>query len=114
MSRSVRPTSNQEDRVNKVMLLAVASGVVALASGTALAGPPAWCKGASSDEPRMSALGSKASEQVLKAFDTTENQPNTKNKTQHTNNKKARTTRNKQHKKTEDEKAEADTNVNLG
>lgn len=54
--------------MNKVMLLAAASGVVALASGTAFAGPPAWCKGASTDKPSMSDLGSKDARTVLKAL----------------------------------------------
>jgi hypothetical protein len=54
--------------VNKVMLLAAASGVVALVSGTALAGPPAWCKGAGADRPDMGALSSKDPVDVLKGF----------------------------------------------
>ena len=54
--------------MNKVMLLAAASGVVALASTSAFAGPAAWCKGASDDKPRMDELGSKDARAVLKAF----------------------------------------------
>lgn len=54
--------------MNKVMLLAAASGVVALVSGTALAGPAAWCKGAGADKPDMGDLSSKDAHTVLKAF----------------------------------------------
>jgi hypothetical protein len=52
--------------VNKVMLLAAAS--LALMSGTALAGPAAWCKGAAADRPDMGELSSKDAGKVIKAF----------------------------------------------
>ena len=54
--------------MNNVMLLALASGVVALASGTASAGPAGWCKGAGTDKPDMGDLSSKDADRVIKAF----------------------------------------------
>ena len=54
--------------MNKVMLLAAASGVVALVSGTAVAGPAAWCKGAAADKPDMGNLSSNDPATVIKAF----------------------------------------------
>jgi hypothetical protein len=62
--------------VNKVMLLAAASGVVALASGTALAGTPSWCKGASDKEPQMYELSSKDPYEVIKVLVAAECHPN--------------------------------------
>src|SRR3569623_1584750 len=114
MSRSVRPSSNQEDRVNKVMLLAVASGVVALASGTALAGPPAWCKDASADEPRMSDMGSKDSADVLKAFVAAECHPIAEVEAHRADIEKARAAWSKRLGMAEDDWADAVAYVNLG
>lgn len=62
--------------MNKVMLLAAASGVVALVSGTALAGPASWCKGASDAKPDMGDLASKDARTVLKALVAAECNPN--------------------------------------
>lgn len=54
--------------MNKWMMLAAASSVVALAHGTASAGAPNWCKGAGQDKPDMGDLQSKDPRTVLKAF----------------------------------------------
>jgi len=100
--------------VNKVMLLAVASGVVALASGTALAGPPAWCKDASADEPRMSDLGSKDSADVLKAFVAAECHPNAEVEAHRADIEKARAAWSKRLGMAEEDWADAVAYVNLG
>lgn len=50
------------------MVLAAASSVIALTQGSALAGPPGWCKDASKGNPDMGDLQSKDPRTVIKAF----------------------------------------------
>jgi len=76
--------------VNKVMLLAIASGVVALASGTALAGPPGWCKDAPTNAPRMNDLGAKDPETVIKGLVAAECNPNEESEAHRADIEKAR------------------------
>src|SRR3569833_1979218 len=96
------------------MLLAVASGVVVRASGTALAGPPAWCKDASADEPRMSDMGSKDSADVLKAFVAAECHPNAEVEAHRADIEKARAAWSKRLGMAEEDWADAVAYVNLG
>lgn len=100
--------------MNKVMLLAVASGVVALASGNALAGPPGWCKGAPTDTPRMNDLASKDAADVMKALVIAECNPDAEVEAHRAELEKAREAWGKRLGMSEGDWADAVAYVNLG